>query len=417
MYMNAARNCDHLKRILYLSYDGMTDPLGQSQVIPYLLKLCNRGYRFHLLSVEKKERMVKNGAHIQKILKEAGIDWTTLLFTKNPPLVSKLMDQIKLNRTAKIICKREKIDLLHCRSYVAAAAGLKLKKRFHIPFLFDMRGFWVDERVDSGLWSLKNPLYRLLFRIFKKKEQYYFRESAHIISLTQKGKDELISAYGVPAGKITVIPCCADMGHFDFHSISEEQKNTARSKLGIPVGKRVLSYLGSLGGWYMTDEMLDFFAVMNRQDQNTVFLIITHDNKENILARAKEKGIPDDTIVVQPAGRSEVPLYLSISNWNIFFIKDAYSKKASSPTKQGEVMAMGIPIICNDIGDTGSIILQSRAGWVIPGFSNEVFQKTASTVLGAGLHSPDLIRQAAISYFDLKNGVELYQHVYRKLLS
>ena len=41
------------KNILYLSYDGMTDPLGQSQVLPYLIGLTKEGFTFHIISFEK----------------------------------------------------------------------------------------------------------------------------------------------------------------------------------------------------------------------------------------------------------------------------------------------------------------------------------------------------------------------------
>src|SRR5438874_2415318 len=41
------------KKILFISYDGMTDPLGQSQVIPYLANLSKFGYRFTIFSCDK----------------------------------------------------------------------------------------------------------------------------------------------------------------------------------------------------------------------------------------------------------------------------------------------------------------------------------------------------------------------------
>ena len=44
-----------MKNILFISYDGMTDPLGQSQVIPYLQGLSKKGFQFYLLSCEKPE--------------------------------------------------------------------------------------------------------------------------------------------------------------------------------------------------------------------------------------------------------------------------------------------------------------------------------------------------------------------------
>ena len=45
-----------MKHVLYLSYDGMTDPLGQSQVLPYIIGLSQEGFQFTLISFEKKDR-------------------------------------------------------------------------------------------------------------------------------------------------------------------------------------------------------------------------------------------------------------------------------------------------------------------------------------------------------------------------
>ena len=316
------------KKILYISYDGMTDPLGQSQVIPYLRELTKNGYQFTLLSVEKKQRLKESGADIRLLLTGMGIEWKTLTFTTQPPFLSKLYDQQKLNATAIQLHKEKKFDMIHCRSYVAAAAGIKMLHQFSVPFLFDMRGFWVDERVDSGHWDIKKTLYRFLYKLYKKKEKQYFKDAAHIISLTHKGKEELIKNYAIATEKITVIPCCADLDHFDYHNINEDEKGKVKESLGLSNGDKVLSYLGSLGGWYMTDEMLDFFAVMKTKIPEAKFLFITRDNKEQILKRAGAAGISDKDILVQPATRNEVPLYLSVSDWSIFFIKDVYSKKS-----------------------------------------------------------------------------------------
>jgi len=404
------------KKVLYISYDGMTDPLGQSQVIPYLEQLAKQGYRFTILSVEKKKRLDESGEKIRQLLSGMGIKWETLIITSKPPILSKIYDQWKINTVTARLHRENKFDLVHCRSYVAGEAGLRLFRRFKVPFLFDMRGFWVDERVDSGHWNIRNPVYRFLYRLYKKKEKKYFSQSAHIISLTQKGKEELIKAYNVPDNKISIIPCCADLEHFDFRKIKDEEKQQAKKKLGIANGHKVLSYLGSLGGWYMTDEMLDFFAVMKTKIPETVFLFITHDNREKILKRAAVKGIAADYIRVQPASRNEVPLYLSLSDWGIFFIKDVYSKKASSPTKQGEIMAMGVPIVCNDIGDTGKIIEETGTGIVINSFDNRTFEKTAELMENMIPVSRECIRKAALDYYDLRHGVVLYSNIYKQLL-
>ncbi len=405
-----------VKKVLFISYDGMTDPLGQSQVIPYLRELTKQGYQFTLLSVEKKQRLKESGTAVKQMLTEMGIECETLLFTTQPPFLSKIYDQQQLNATAIRLHKEKKFDMIHCRSYVAAAAGLKLLHRFGVPFLFDMRGFWVDERVDSGHWKIKNPLYRFLYNRYKKKEEKYFSKAAHIISLTEKGKEELIKAYAVPAEKITVIPCCADLDHFDYHKIKEDARQNVKKLLGVNTNNKILSYLGSLGGWYMTDEMLDFFAVMKKTIPEAKFLFITKDNREQIISKAVSRGINENDILVQPATRNEVPLYLSVSDWSIFFIKDVYSKKASSPTKQGEIMGMGIPLICNDIGDTGSIVTESEAGILVKDFSQPTYEKVTSQLENLLQHNKEISRASAYKYYDLQNGVASYKKVYRQLI-
>jgi len=364
------------KRVLYISYDGMTDPLGQSQVIPYLQQLTKYGYQFTILSVEKKKQFQVSGEKTRYLLSDMGIRWETLNFSKHPPVISKLFDQWRLNIKAASLYRQQKFDLIHCRSYVAAATAIKLLYKFHVPFLFDMRGFWVDERVDSRHWNLNNPFYKILYKLYKKKEKTYFSKSAHIITLTQKGKE----------------------------------------KLGISDDQKVISYLGSLGGWYMTDEMLDFFAVMKKRIPESKLLFITKDNKEQIIKKAFIRGISEKDILVQPATRNEVPLYLSVSDWSVFFIKDVYSKKASSPTKQGEIMGMGIPIICNDIGDTGYIIKDTNSGFITEGFSLIEYNKIVDNLERLKTINRSDIRDGAFHYFDLQNGVADYRKAYEKIL-
>ncbi|MBS1573224.1 MAG: glycosyltransferase family 4 protein [Bacteroidetes bacterium] len=403
------------KTILYISYDGMTDPLGQSQVLPYLVGLSKEGYEFTLLSFEKKKRYEQNKTIIQKICTENNIRWIPEMFSTRPPVLSKIYDNWRMKKKSLQLHKEFRFDFIHCRSYVAAAAGLYLKRRCKLPFLFDMRGFWVDERVDNGQWNLKNPIYRLFYKIYKQKERKYFKESAHIISLTENGKEELVTNYSVSEDKISVIPCCVDLAHFDYTKISEDEINTLRQKHHIEKDDKILTYLGSLGGWYLTDEMLDFFKLLKEKKPASKFLFITQNKKEEVLSKAVPKGILENDIIVVPAGRNEVPGLLALSRWSIFFIKDAYSKKASSPTKQGEIMAMGIPIICNDIGDTGRIVESGGTGIVLKNFSDATLRAAIVNLSSIQELTKKQIRESAFVYYDLRKGIEVYKSVYHLL--
>ena len=135
-----------MKKVLYITYDGLTDPLGQSQILPYLVELSKTGYAFTILSFEKRDRFDKDEETIRGIIKPYPISWVPLFFSSRPPVLSKLYDLWQMKNAAFRLCKKERFSLVHCRSYVAAQVGMKLKQKFGLPFLFDMRGFWADEK-------------------------------------------------------------------------------------------------------------------------------------------------------------------------------------------------------------------------------------------------------------------------------
>ena len=81
------------KKVLYLSYDGLTDPLGQSQILPYVKGLSKIGYQFTILSCDKRDRYKKLKDHIQELCDEDNIEWVSIPFTTRPPILSKFFDR------------------------------------------------------------------------------------------------------------------------------------------------------------------------------------------------------------------------------------------------------------------------------------------------------------------------------------
>jgi glycosyltransferase involved in cell wall biosynthesis len=392
----------------------MTDPLGQSQVIPYLAGLSKKGHKIFLLSFEKKDRFAKDSEKIKGLLASNNIEWTPLSYTASPAVLSTLWDLRRAKKTAMKIVKKNGIELLHCRSYISALAGLSLKKKKNIPFVFDMRGFWADERVEGRIWNVKNPLYKRIYTYFKKKEKQFFSESQHIISLTQSGKDEILKMDlpDVSESKISVIPCCTDSSLFRPLLLDISLKKL-QNELRIDKNTTVISYLGSFGTWYMANEMLDFFQRFLAHFPGSVFLIISKDDPHNVLELVERKGIDKNSLRMVAAERNEVPSLLSLSQATLFFIRPTFSKKASSPTKMGEALCMGIPVICNDgIGDNTSIIKATNSGIIVSDFSEAAYDQAIKQFETLSKIDRETIRRNALKYFDLNFGIERYHLVY-----
>ncbi|MDX2359911.1 MAG: glycosyltransferase [Crocinitomicaceae bacterium] len=402
-----------MKNVLYLSYDGMTDPLGQSQVLPYLKGLSKAGYTIHLVSFEKMDRFRAHRSHIEAICKSADIQWHPQDYAIKGSKLDTWRQVKRMRKIAFYLNDKHHFDIVHCRSYISALAGLQLKRKKGVKFIFDMRGFWADERVDGGLWDLKNPVYKRIYNYFKKKEIQFFKESDYTISLTENGKREIESwkALQGHTPKIEVIPCCVDLSLFDPTKFSENDKDQLRSTLGVSKEDFILGYIGSIGTWYMLSEMLDYFLQLKSHTPNAKFLFISGEKPSLIQELAAEKGIHTEDIIVRSVLHYEVPRYVSLFDKSIFFIRPSYSKKASSPTKQGEIMAMGIPLICNSgVGDTAEIVMKYKAGIVVDEFNNTVYQNVVSDLTS---YDPESIIHGAKAYFSLEEGVNRYLSVYK----
>lgn len=394
----------------------MTDPLGQSQVIPYLSGLVKAGHSIWLISFEKKERFEKNNIRIKALLEQAGIKWNPCMYTSSPPVLSTLKDVRVMHKLAEQIALREGIHAIHCRSYISALAGMRLKKKRGLKFIFDMRGFWADERVDGNIWDLKNPLFNWIYRFFKKKEKEFLLSADAVISLTQNAADEIHSWKGMEKVPITVIPCCTELSHFSPLRFTELEKQQKRKELNIPEGAKILTYLGSLGTWYMLPEMLLLYKEILVKHPSMYFLFITADSPEMVFSEAHKISLKSNQIRVIEASRAEVPLLASLSDVSVFFIRQAFSKKASSPTKMGELMALGIPLICNTgVGDVDKILNQSANGLLISSFQKESYVEVANQMEQLMHSNPQRSIEGAQEWYSLETGVNRYNAVYQQL--
>src|SRR5829696_7177354 len=104
-----------MAKSLFITYDGLTDPLGQSQILTYLTGLSSLGHDITVLSCEKKERFSQNRELIEEICLKYRIGWKPLNFHTRPPILAKYYDLYNLTRTAFKLHRKKKFDIIHCR--------------------------------------------------------------------------------------------------------------------------------------------------------------------------------------------------------------------------------------------------------------------------------------------------------------
>lgn len=352
--------------VLFATYDGLLDPLGGSQVLPYLYGIREHEKRLHIVSFEKPSRFADGASELQAELAARGIGWTPLRFTARLGKVGKLWDLLRMYSACLVLQARHGFDVVHCRSYQAMQVGSFLSRVSGVKTIFDMRGLWVDDRVEGGLWRQDRWINRLLYRHYKKIEKRLLERADHVVVLTQRVVAELSRLAPDMRAPVSVIPCCADFDH--FVRVPDSTRDSIRAEMDVDAGDIVISYLGSLGTVYLLRDMLRLFACLRERRGDVHMLIISWDWRDEHERLLDEMGLSHlrGLIHVKAAGRNQVPSLLCASDVMLSFRRNSYSQMACSPTKLAEALALGIPVVSNTgVGDVDRITAELDAGMTV----------------------------------------------------
>jgi len=400
-------------KTLFISYNGALEPLIQSQGIPYLKGLSNKGVRCFLLSFEKRGEGISK---LKKELNEHGIGWYHLKYHKSPSLPATLFDITAGILAGLYIVISKKINIIHSRATVSAVMGYVIARLAGRKFIFDVRGLMAEEYADGGVWKKNSFLYKLTLYIEKK----LLCHADKIVVLTENIKDFFINSNylqkcDIKKKDITIIPCCVDINKFSAQGGLTEILRE-RYKLS---GKFVFLYIGSVGTWYLLEEMMDFFIAAKTLINNAHFLILTHVDKNMVIAAWEKRGLSFSDITIDDAEFCNMPYYIKLADVGIFFIKPCFSKRFSSPTKLAEYLACSLPLVINSgIGDTRELVSNNRIGVVINDFSEKEYLDKIRELLNFIREGKELSKRCRLTaekYLSLDIGVERYQGIYKEL--
>lgn len=427
---NEGTNKNARLRSLYVCYYPLSEPLVQTQVVAYLQGLAQRGHTIHLLTYETQRLCAAQKRLERKRLKAQGITWHHLTYHKRPTLPATLFDSALGIWTACRIVRRYRLECIHARSHVPAAMGVMIKKLTGAKLIFDIRGLLAEEYEDAGSWARDG----LPFRLTKAAQNKAVAQADGIVVLTQRvkrvlfergyqtqneperriGPSPVLPREDVP---VQVIPCCADLGKIEAQS---DQREAMRRELGLE-NKTVLVYVGKFGGWYLQREMIEFFAVARRLVPDLHFLILTQSDHALAQSEFETLGVPASTYTLTGAPHHRVGAYLAASDVAISFIAAMPSKIASSPTKIGEYLAAGLPVLSNPgVGDVDNDLLGHRVGIVVPFFEEAAYQDAVRQWLELrdDADLPARCRRAAHATTSLQEiGVPRYDALYQIVAS
>ena len=293
---------------LYLTRNGLLEPLGQSQVLAYLRGLSQH-YRITLITYEKDEdradaeRMSMMRAECARL----GIRWLPQRFRPQPKVIAPAISMLRMIWLLRREVRGQSAQLIHARSYIPASVALLVSRITGVPFIFDMRALWPEELITAGRLRRSS----LLHRAIVAAERACLRNAAAVVSLTHAAVDHLNCTYpdDMAGQLVEVIPTCADLDRFVPAS--------------DPPSQRVIGCLGTvLSGWFRLDWLASFLSVAAKNDPDAFFELTTRDDPEKVRRALDPRTQLGERLRTAPAASEEVHDVLQAQTASVMFFTD-----------------------------------------------------------------------------------------------
>ncbi|MBM3461094.1 MAG: glycosyltransferase family 4 protein [Armatimonadetes bacterium] len=390
--------------VLYVTYDGLLEPMGASQVVPYVTRLARRGFDMEVLSFEKPRDAARTDAvtRLAAHLAESGVRWTRLAYHARPAVPATMYDA---GRGALIAVARALVRpglIVHARSLMPAMMGLPAWLG-GARLILDTRGMWIDERIESGRWRDGS----LLVRAARQGERAVLRTARLIVHQTHQGQDALRRiAPDLTLPESRVIPTCADLARFTPAPSPAER----RAALGL-AERPVLVHSGTLGGWYLAEQTFEVARAFVRATWGT-FLVLTRE-AELAASLSERIGVP---AVIRAVAPQEMPAWLGACDAGLALVRPTFAKSTACPVKVGEYLGVGLAVgATRGVGDLERQFAGSKVAFAVA--ADDPPERLAALLVEA-VSRPRRSEEARAlgeRFYDLERGVEAYAAIYREL--
>lgn len=339
--------------VLFVSWDGPQVNYLESLFAPIFMRLRSYGYKFHVLQFTwaDPERL----SRVQRACEEMDIPYRSVNILRWPSIsIGSVFTVLRSKKALTRAIKDWKINILMPRATLPSWAIQRINNNLGLPVVFDSDGLPIDEKIEFEGMRVSSIAHRLLrdieFRALHSADAVMVRskDAATILQERAGAKFDASKTFVVGNGRDPSIFSPAN-GDVDAH---------LKKSLGFNVDAPTIAYVGSLGGKYRFDQVLQFFLRLRFRLPSAQLLVLTPSPD---LAREAIGNLPSndaDSCAVRHVSGSEVPRYLSFVDLGLVFIEPSYSMRAVAPVKLGEYLLCGLPVVATikNIGDSASCI-------------------------------------------------------------
>jgi hypothetical protein len=399
-----------VKHVLAITFDGVLQPIGYSQVARVVIGLARRGVPYALVSMER-ERDLADRAHVARVrarLDEAGVPWQPAPFAEGGGGGAMALNVARAFVAAARTARRVSPGVVHARAFAGAVVARALRVVHRCPYLLDVRAYWIDEQVEEGRRFRAPGAYRAA----KALERDLVASAAGFVTLTALQADDVRSGVlGPPRGQpIEVIPPCADYDEFTLDAAPPPE--LARFAGEAPL----VAIIGALNRSYLLAESVRLARLVLAR--SAAKLVVLSAQAAAWGAVLDAGGVPRDRVLLTSVRHDRMPQWMPHLGSAILLLRSPFAKRASMPTKLAEFFASGVRPLqhgCNS--EVSAWVRRAGSGLVLDDVSEPALEAAADVVASGAPDRAALrrAREATRGHFSLESGLDRYQRILERI--
>ena len=258
------------------------------------------------------------------------------------------------------IVKNKKFDIIQVREgIIEGLIAVYIKKRYGIPFSFQ----YTFPSPEGNVYAFKKGMarYPIIYYLRGKISEpilLWIMSKADLVLPVSKRMEKELVKKGISQDKIMVFPMGVNVS-FLPQKISRVQ---IRKKLKLNTSPTLI-YIGTMDVIRELDFLLRVISKIKKNISDIRLLMVGNGNDRPRLEKlTKTLGIRDNVVFTGQISRSNIPNFITSADVGVSPIPSVPIFKVGSATKIVEYMAMGKPVVGNDIADQKEVINDSGGG-------------------------------------------------------
>lgn len=332
-----------------------------SRTYEHCLKWTKMGYKITVITCFPNfpKGKVFEG-YTNKLYKKENIEGITVIrvwsyITENNGFLKRILDYVSYALSSFIFGLFVKTDFIIATSpqFFTAISARMLSLFRRIPWVMEVRDLWPDSIAAVGSMEKNSKA----FKILKKIEHHLYESASKIIVVTDSFKEYLLRDHQIKPEKVGVFKNGVLVSNFNKSNPNEIIKS--KKMLGLE-NKIVFSYIGTHGLAHGLRFILE--SISKIPNPNLHFLFIGDGaEKQNLIKYSKSLHSKNFTFL-NSVKKSEIPLYIDISDYSLVNLKKSDEFKNVIPSKIFENIAMYKPIILGVEGESKKLINNYEVG-------------------------------------------------------